>query len=90
MVVVRFWVDTTFRILSLDVSALGSERLVARVENPTSSTNFTVLASDDLVRPLNQWTALTIVSSSDEPNQIRRIEFQVPPGAGRLFIRLQR
>jgi hypothetical protein len=91
VVVVRFWVDTNFRILSLDTSTLGTGRLIARLENPSGSTNHTVLASTDLSLPLNQWAPLTILSATDEPNQVRRLEFQVPnESSGRLFVRVRR
>src|SRR5262249_39401113 len=77
VVVVRFWVETGFRILSLDSSALAGGHLLVRVENPTGATNHIVLASDDLSRPLNQWNPLAILSATDEPNQIRRLDCQI-------------
>jgi len=90
-VVVRFWVDTSFRILSLDASGMGSGRLVARVENAVASTNHSVFFSTDLTRPLNQWTNLAVLSATDETNQVRRLVIQLPsPAPSKLFVRIQR
>jgi hypothetical protein len=89
VVVVRFWVNTGFAIVSLDTSLLASGHLIVRVDNPLGATNHVVLATDDLSKPFAQWTALTLVSAMDEPNQIRRLDCQVSPGATRLFVRIQ-
>ena len=84
---VRFWVDTGFRILSLDASALNSGRLTLRFENLTGNTNQTVFCSPDLTAPAGTWTAATILNAADETTQIRRLEVQLPPGiAGRCFL----
>jgi hypothetical protein len=87
---VRFWVETGFRILSLDASASNNRRLTIRFENRTGSTNHTVVCSDNLSAPLNLWTPLTVVAAADEPNQVRRLEMNLPTGiAGRCFVRVR-
>jgi hypothetical protein len=89
-VTVRFWVDTSFRIFSLDTSLIGSGKLVARVENLSAATNHVVLSSDDISKPISLWTSLPVTAASDEPEQVRRIEFQLPaPVPSMLFIRIQ-
>lgn len=91
VVTVRFWVDTGFRILSLDTSLLSSGLLTARVENPTGATNHVVLMSVDPTRPLSQWTVVPLISASDEAGQMRRLEVQVPVSPPtRLFLRVRR
>ena len=84
---VRFWVDTGFRILSLDATALNSGRLTLRFENLTGNTHHTVFCSQDLAAPLGTWSAATILNAADESAQVRRLEVQLPPGiAGRCFL----
>jgi hypothetical protein len=84
---VRFWVDTGFRILSLDASALNTGRLTLRFENLAGNANHTVLGSQDLAAPLGTWTAATILDAADESTQVRRLEVQLPPGiVGRCFL----
>jgi hypothetical protein len=86
---VRFWVDTGFRIVSLDTSALNSQQLTIRFENPTGATNHTVLCVDDLAKPASAWSAMTILNAADEPNQIRRLDVALPNNpAGNLFLRV--
>lgn len=87
---VRFWVDTGFRILSLDASASNTRRLTLRFENRTNSTNYAVVCSDNLSAPLNTWALATVVNAAEEPNQIRRLEVDLPSGiAGRCFVRVR-
>jgi hypothetical protein len=88
---VRFWVDTGFRITSLDASALSSQRLTLRFENSTGATNHTVLCADDMAKPASEWTPLNILNAADEPNQVRRLDVELPGGAaGTLFLRVHK
>ena len=88
---VRFWVDAGFRITSLDGLALNGHRLTLWFENPTGATNHIVRCIDDLTKPAGAWTALTILSAADEPNQARRLEVELPSSApGNLFLRVLR
>jgi hypothetical protein len=90
-VVVRFWVDTSFSILSLDASALASSQLVARVENAVGSTNHSAFYSTDLAQPASQWSSLNILSATDETNQVRRLVIQLPPAVpSKMFVRILR
>jgi len=50
---VRFWVDAGFHILSLDASALNSQQLTVRFENPSGSTNHIVFGTDDVSKPMS-------------------------------------
>jgi len=75
---VRFWVDTSFRILSLDLAWLASGRLTLRFENPSGSTTHTVLFSESPTAPRDAWVPATIMDAGDEPNQIRRLEVELP------------
>jgi hypothetical protein len=87
--VVRFWVDAGFRIVSVAPPVNG--QLIARVENLTGATNYTILASEDITKPLAEWTLLPIVSTANESNRVRRSQAQLPSGTtGRLFIRIAR
>jgi hypothetical protein len=89
--VVRFWVDTSFRILSLDASALNARRLTIRFENPSGATNFTVLCSEDALGPANNWTPATIAGSATESNQILRLDVDLPETVtGRCFLKVRR
>jgi len=88
---VRFWVDAGFRIIGVDVTSLAADRLILRLENPVGSTNHVVRFSADPATPAGSWGVLPVLDAADEPNQIRRIEVQLPaPGAGQCFIRVQR
>lgn len=90
-IVVRFWVDTSFRILSLDASALNTRRLTLRLENPSGHTNYSVLCADSPAAPANSWSPATITSATDEADQIRRIELELPVSiAGRCFLKVRR
>jgi hypothetical protein len=77
--VVRFGVNSRFRILPLD-AGLNIRRLTARLEHPSGHTSFTVLCSENPTAPANTWTHATSASASaaDEPNQIRRLEVNLP------------
>ena len=87
---VRFWVDSGFRILSLDVSALNSRRLILRIENRTGSANYAVVCSETVSAPLSAWATATVVNAADESDQIRRLEVDLPAGiAGRCFVRVR-
>jgi hypothetical protein len=89
VVEVRFWVETGFRIISLDGSALSARRLTIRFENPTGATNHLVEFVQSLVPP-SGWSPLTILTTADEPNQTRRVDVEVPePVSGYLFLRVQ-
>lgn len=89
--VVRFWVDTSFRILSLDASAPNTRRLTLRLENPSGHTSFAALCSENPAAPANTWTPATITSATDEPNQVRRLEVDLPVSiSGRCFITVRR
>jgi hypothetical protein len=91
VVTVRFRVEAGFRILSLDASALTSQRLTLRFENPSGATNHLVLCVDDLAKPASAWTTLNILSAADEPGQARRLVVELPSGApGNLFLRLRK
>ncbi len=88
---VRFWIDTGFHITSIDTSQLGGSRLVLRFENPTASTNHAAFYTDDPAKPRGAWAPLTLLNPADEPNQIRRVEIQLPAAiTNRCFIRVQR
>jgi len=90
-VVVRFWVDTTFRILSLDASALSARRLTLRLDNPNGYTNYSVLCSENPAAPASTWTTATIANATDEPNQVRRLEVELPVIiTGRCFLKVRR
>jgi hypothetical protein len=89
--VVRFWVDTSFRILSLDASALNVRRLSLRFENPSGHTNYSVLCANSLAAPANTWSLATITSVTNEPNQVRSLEIELPVDiTSRCFVRVQR
>jgi hypothetical protein len=91
VVTVRFWVDTGFRIVSLDASGLNSQRFTIRVENREAATNHAVYSTTDLTKPGIEWTPLTILNAADEPNRIRRIDVSLPGAApGNVFLRMQR
>ncbi len=91
VVTVRFRVDAGFRVLSLDASALNSQRLTLRFENPSGATNHIVLCVDDLAKPASAWTALNLLNAIDEPDQVRRLEVELPDGVrGNLFLRVQK
>jgi hypothetical protein len=84
-------VDTGFHITSLDASALSSQRLTLRFENPTGTTNHLVLCVDDLAKPASAWTPLHILNAGDESGPIRWLEVELPAGAvGNLFLRVQK
>jgi hypothetical protein len=86
-VVVRFWVDTRFRIVSIDSSLLAARHLKLRLENPSGHTAFTVLCSDNVAAAFNSWTAATITDAGDEPDQIRRLDIDLPVAiTGRCFL----
>lgn len=88
---VRFWVDTGFHILSLDVSQASNRILTARVDNPTGKTNHVALFSADPSLPLTQWGKLPITSASDEPGSVRVLQVQLPPSPpAQVFLRVQR
>ncbi|PYI89319.1 MAG: hypothetical protein DME26_01485, partial [Verrucomicrobia bacterium] len=87
---VRFWVNTGFRIMSLDSSALGSGRLTLRCENPSGATAHTVLCVDDLAKPASAWTVLRILNAVDEANHLRQLEVELPADlTGRCFVRVR-
>jgi hypothetical protein len=90
LVQVRFWVQTGFKILSLDASSLSTGRLSLRVQNPTGATNHVVLSSADATLPINQWSVIPVLTGADETNQVRRLDFQMPgTPTRRLFLRVQ-
>jgi hypothetical protein len=91
VVTVRFQVDAGFRILSLDASALNIQRLTLRFENPSGATNHIVLCVDDLAKPASAWTTLNLLNAVDEPDQVRRLDVELPGGVrGNLFLRVQK
>jgi hypothetical protein len=88
---VRFWQDSTFRVLSVDASNLNLFRLTLLVENPLGHTNHTVLWSQNIDGPLTAWLPATILSASNEAGLVRRLEVQLPPGiAGTSFLRVRK
>jgi hypothetical protein len=87
---VRFWVDSGFRIVSFDSSALGSRRLTLRFENPFGSINH-VVCSEILSAPLDSWETAILVSASKEINQMRRLNVDLPAGITcACFLRVRR
>jgi hypothetical protein len=90
-VAVRFWVDASFRILSLDASALNSRRLTLRLGSPSGHTNYTVLCSENVTAPANVWIPAAIAGAADEPSQVRRLEVDLPLTiTNRSFLRVRR
>jgi hypothetical protein len=86
---VRFWVASPeFRILSLDASRFGENRLGLHFENPDAATHHTVFATDDLTQPSANWQPLPILDWSSEPNRTRRLEVSAPAGTPRKFLRV--
>ncbi|HLH53284.1 MAG TPA: hypothetical protein VKY92_06680 [Verrucomicrobiae bacterium] len=89
-VTVRFWISTSFQILSLDGSLMASGVITARVENPNLSTNHIVLVSSDPTVPLGKWTPLTVTQTYDESPQIRVVQAKLPSNPPRqLFLRIE-
>jgi hypothetical protein len=64
--------------------------LVLNLENPTGATNHVVFFTDDLAVPAAQWAPLQVLSATDLPNQVRRLEVQLPAAmASRCFLYAQ-
>jgi len=88
---VRFWVDTGFRILVLDAAALATRRITLRLENPSGHTNYVVLCSEDPAASANSWVTANIVDAGAEPDQVRRLEVELPANiTGRFFVKVRR
>ena len=76
---VRFWVESSFRILSVDASALANRSLTLRFDNPAGATTHRVEATDSLLSPSTPWLPLTILDAGDEAGGIRRVEVELTP-----------
>lgn len=87
---VRFWVRAEPSIVSLDTSRLSAKRLAVRVRS-INATSGTLLISDDISRPMDQWQALIPLSSVGEPGNVQRLEVELPSEQQMtaLFLRLR-
>ena len=76
---VRFWVQLpVLRIVQLNTAEPPSRRLTIRFENPSGQTNHIVYCADDVSRPMNAWTPVTVLSGANESDLMRRLEIDLP------------
>jgi hypothetical protein len=90
-VAVRFWVEPEGEnrsIVHTDFSGLTNRQVVLRFKDDMSGIRV-VNGSDDIYKPLDQWTSLSVLNQTNEANNIKRLLVEMPNvPTGAYFFRI--
>jgi len=91
-VAVRFWVEPEGEnqsIVHSDFTGMTNQQIVLRFKDAESGEHV-VYGSEDLTKPFDQWTSLTLLDYTNEANHIRRLKVELPAiPPGHYFFRIE-
>lgn len=91
-VAVRFWVEpegADQSVVHADFTGISANHVALRFKD-SESTNHVVYGSDDLNKPFTLWTPLTVAGYSNEPNNIKWLDVELPETPpGNYFFRIE-